>query len=75
MVGRFDRFFSFHPCVRVFPRIGTRTTTDPGLGAENENKSCSVQEYNSSPQSLHGHVEVKGSREVLERPSFPGSEN
>ena len=61
-------------CVRLFPRVGTRTTTDPGLGAEGENKSCNVQEYNSFPQSLHGHVEVKCSREVLERPSFPGSE-
>ena len=28
LVDRFDRFFSFRPRVRLFPRIGTRTTTN-----------------------------------------------
>lgn len=40
LMGQFDRFFSFRPCVRLFPRIDTKTS--PGLGAENENRSCTA---------------------------------
>ena len=36
LVGRCDHFCSFRPCVRLFPRIGTRTTTSTRAGSREE---------------------------------------